>query len=232
MEAYKDDFYKCDLSTLYKYEKCDSYSNDNIPEFFWEVNKTHTHINIVDEAGWKKWLDDSEELRFCVARDEEYPMSSFKYWAKNYDKPKSEGGSDFYHYKPWEKKLEYIPTSKVMDTLLKAWSPILESLQRYLIKRSSWEECRCWHTHVPVVFANERIFNRCLHLVREHKDGKQLLGLLKGFHNYPRLAVNHQIVIGNDWEPTDFTFSEQVNDKCRLFGGIIYSEASGWSLHT
>lgn len=232
MESFQNDFYKVDLSTLYKYESCDNYSNDNIPEFFWEVNKSHTHLSIVDEAQWKKWIDDSDALRFRLGREKDYPVGSFMYWVKNYDRLESDGGSDFYHYNPETKKLELIPTFEVKDAVLKAWEPIIENLYKYLCEHYGAKEGKYWNTHVPVRFADERVFNRCLQLVTEHKDGRQLLKRLKGFRNYQRLAINHQIVIGNDWELTDFTFSEQINDKCRLFGGIIYSEASGWSMHT
>lgn len=54
---------------------------------------------------------------------------------------------------------------------------------------------------------------------------------VKSLTRWRRSAVNHKIVISRDFADKSFFFSEQINDKPHICGGIIFSN-NKWSIHT
>lgn len=228
MEYYKCDFYKCDLQMLYNCEKLDKYDDPSVPEFWWEVNASHTHLLIIDEDNLRNVLNENESCRFSFLRK---PMSflygSFYYWIKNYNKQ-----SKFYHYDPKEDVLSELSAHEAKQQIDDIAAPIGKRLYEEVVAEHPKEAELC-NAHVPIKFASGNIYRRFVQLVETHPDGKKLLERIRRFRSYPRCAVNHYIQIANDFEKTDFVFSEMINDKCHLFGGIIYSKsAHDWFLHT
>lgn len=228
MEFYKTDFYKYDLGSIYEHVERNDDGNLVTPEFWWEVNVSHTHLLIISEANLRNILKEDESCRFSFLRK---PMSflygSFDYWIKNYNKQ-----SKFYHYDPKEDVLSELSAHEAKQQIDDIAAPIGKRLYEEMVAEHPKEAELC-NAHVPIKFASGNIYRRFVQLVETHPDGKKLLERIRRFRSYPRCAVNHYIQIANDFEKTDFVFSEMINDKCHLFGGIIYSKsAHDWFLHT
>lgn len=228
MEYYKSDFYKCDLKMLYNCEKLDKYDDPSVPEFWWEVNASHTHLLIIDEDNLRNVLNEIESCRFSFLRQPlSFVYGSFSYWTSNYAEY-----SKFYHYDQKSNELVEVTASEAKQQIEDVAAPIVGRLREEVVAKHP-KEAELFNTHVPVKFASGNIYRRFVELVENHPDGKKLLTRVRQFRNYPRCAVNHYIQIANDFEKTDFVFSEMINDKCHLFGGIIYSKSShDWFLHT
>ena len=140
--------------------------------------------------------------------------------------------SKFYHYDQKSNELVEVTASEAKQQIEGVAAPIVGRLREEVVAKHPKEAELC-NTHVPVKFASGNIYRRFVELVENHPDGKRLLARVRQFRNYPRYAVNHYIHIANDFEKTDFTFSEMINDKCNLFGGIIYDKwARNWFFHT
>lgn len=219
MEAYKSDFYTYDLALLYSYDKT--------PEFWWEVYPTHSHILCVSSERLEQLLRKNAASRFSfMDNPESFIYGGFKYYLINYGKY-----SKFYHYTS-EKGLVATTAEEATMQIWDICKPIVEKLKGILATEFG-DETKYYGTKVPVRFANEKIRQRFMWLVRNHADGGRLLKRFQQFRNYQRKAIQHEIVISSDFEPTDFTFSDVLEEKCTLFGGIIYSKDShDWFIHT
>ena len=215
MTAYKSDFYHCDLCSLVQQPK-------DMP-FFWSVNETHTSLLLMNEELFKREASKREYVRFNAAHNKGLgAMSSFLYFVHDGDRMFYYDGQHITEYRDYKAYVEMVRDY---------YTPYAHKLMDWM-KENFADEAKYWAQKMPVHFANEHVFLTFMKLVRG-ENGNILLDIAKRFHKWNRMAVNSKVIIGSDFAPKSFSFSERTNGKWGLCGGIIYSdETNNWSMHT
>lgn len=214
-------FYRYDLQTLYAIQ-----DNEDVV-WFWEVNPSHTHLLTLDEKAIKESLEKRESARFIFGQDPyDAIVGDFLLWVTNKN-------SRFFMFQDgaFTEVTSDCSIMNVSELIMQVWLPMRDRLVSWL-EQTYPNEQALYHKRIPVYFANSQIFAKALGFIRHNDKGETLLRCLRRFHNYRRVAANQKIVVGNDFDPLSFSFAEIINGKYDLYGGLIYSQGSGWSSHT
>ena len=190
--------------------------------FFWMVRKCGTSICSVGSLQMLAIMK-NQASRFHVFRDKYAYISNFMYHA-------DDSSAKFFYFDGLSlNQIDKLDVLKIYDSL---FSEVYEFMKREYV--SEYEIC---NEPLEIKYASEdtkKIMDVALEFADEMHDDS-LKNCLEHLSNYLRIAVNQYILIGHDFEQLCFTFSEYINDECKMQGGVICSQGekgNRWQIHT
>jgi len=223
----KDDFYK------YRLPQIAAMSEDQ--PFVISFSSSTSHFLNLSEVNIQNNLVDSEVERFRFMENPSADMESFVYYTNWQERKSLWNGaitpSDVVLYYDGNEITELCESKKVIfpHSLRIMWNELTNAAVNF-VRETYPTEVPYYGTKIPVRFANENIFKRflkCSHM--EH--GERLAKVVRRFRDWPRRAVNEEIIIGYDFAPNSFSFAQMVNNRSIMNGGIIYQDEN-WGMHT
>lgn len=211
MESCKSDFYKWDLKALTNMHE--------EHEFMWCVRRGGTTLLAMNEDDEKRKLSESETYRFSFMHSPSCYIHNFAQYAKW-------SGSRTFFYDG--AGLIELAADQVDEYLERYFERLVDELVRYVDVYFAAEDGD-YDKKVDLHFTSAA-FDDVLTIARTD-EGAELLKCLHRFRHYTRAAKSHKITIGLDFTDKSFTFSEVINGKHNMCGGIIYDHGK-WNIYT
>lgn len=209
---YAQSDFSVDLRLLKNYEE----------EFFWVVCETGTSIALVGPSEIEKWGQCSAN-RFQLFRDMNAPIHSVLYFSGQL--------GTTYFYKP---NTGLVEVNK--DEVISIWHNMFCNRYSELVAEY-WEEYDMRDAKLPIIVSSSatRELLKCTLQVAKSLGDDSLWKCLENLKQHYRNSINHHIELYTDFELNSFGWSEIVDGKCRMNGGIIYHpdrEENRWQIHT
>lgn len=204
------DFEKYDLKTLEK---------TNEP-FFWLVRTHGTHLCFIGPS--VESLFSSESNRFAIMKDSLAIIASIVYW----------DDLDYNKYFYWDgAQLQKVSKDKIISIFNNIWGSRIHQLSIQYPEEYAAINKPLELKMSPEI--SERV-KEVKNIASELQDSS-FEDCLKSLQKWVRFAVNQHIEIYGDFAKNSFGFSEVVNGKRKICGGIIMSPNATerrWSIHT
>lgn len=205
----KQDFEKYDFKTL-----------QNIDEpFFWMVREHGTSLCCIGVSQLLKWFG-NEQSRFMLMQDNTTAIQSILYW--------NDSTAKYFYYDGW--RLHRVPKDDVKEIFMNVCGVAIKQM---IAEHPEEAMVANQPLKLEICESARNALEEAKALANDLHDSS-LKNCLKDLTLYRRIAIDHVIQIYGDFTKHSFGFSEYVNGKVRLSGGIIYSEYSEnhWSIHT
>lgn len=215
--AYKNDFYKCDLSQIVQHsEYC---------PFFWRVGDSGSNVVILDVIGERERLLNNEGSRYDFMQN---PMWRWELVATigQYHV----GNNKLFYYDG--DTLEYVKPENE-ELFKKDYEKYINGLIDDVKKQYPNEK---YNLDIPMYFDSVKTRALVRKMCEDKAKEKSLLACLHRLKSWRRTAKNMEIRVcidhwGND--KSDFVFGEYTNGNLDCNGGIIWHDESGkYQIHT
>lgn len=211
----KNDFEKYDVQTI---------EHTNEP-FFWFASENGTHLAECGAKTLNDWFS-VEAKRFSIFRDQYAPIQSILYY---------EGLVSESKY-----RLIYFDGFMLVDIPMNQLKTIWNSLTNDLLEAKKDEYRNEWLIReelLPVRFESNQDEKDYLETCEfsDRLGDDSFARCIQRLTKYPRLAVNHYILISRNYNNHDYYFEEVINGQCALNGGIIYDPdktENHWQIYT
>lgn len=188
--------------------------------FFWMVRKNGTSLCIIGVTqliGWSK----SQKKRFQLFRDKNCAISDILYW--------NEPAKYFYY-----DGFELVSVTK--EDIPEIFNSVFDKFYENMKAEYSHEYAMC-NEPLEIQYVSESTENRMNETLRfaEDMSDNSLKECVERLTKYDRCSTDHYISIYTDFAKHSFGWSEVVNGKCRMNGGIIYHNDKSdnhWQIHT
>ena len=207
----QNDFEKYDLESINKYDE----------PFLWLVRPSGTNIAHIGPTAMREF-ESSKPCRFAWYRDEFAPIMSIAYW-------NNEQGFKYFFYDGLN--LLQIKAEEAKEIFSSIWCKELDRLmEQYPV------ECEMCNEPLELVMSDKtrELYNEVLGYADSIGD-TTLRGCIDRLQHHMRNSTSHTINLYPDFAEKSFGFSECVDGRTVLAGGIIYSkygEKESWSTHT
>lgn len=211
-ELCQNDFEKYDLKSL----------EQNNEPFFWLVREYGTDLCYVGASAIKNWYN-TEANRFTMFQDFKAPICGLLYHRK-------ENVCKVFY---WD-GLTLIPIN--FDDIERIYENLCKLSFDNAVATFKYEYEICNHS-LEIRFGSEETekqFKEALEFAESLGDAS-LNDCIERLKRWRRVAVNQYIEIYNDFTKHCFSWSEMINGKCHINGGIIYHAHKNndhWQIHT
>lgn len=175
--------------------------------FIWIVGKTHTYL--LPLGHYRDAFFYAESVRYDYIREH----NPYSYYFE------SDYYADDYWFLATESGLQSINRDQAKAAVLDYVTP---AVQEWITENGPLPV----NTKVPVIIQGVTLtkLKELIAECRKHNDDS-LMNCLKRFHNYRRVASDQYIKVSYNSAWNEFSFSEYINGKPGLAGGIIFH---GW----
>lgn len=224
MRSYQIDFYSKDLNLLHDYEG----------EFIWQVSPTHTHLSLIDPNKMVKDMETNEYALYDYARNDTWAAACLNCRCSD---------ELIFYYDGKSDMMVQIERDKAIATYNERKDEAIAIYKQQVGVLPS-------DLKVRIEFASKEVrseFIKQVKYAQEHEDGS-LMDCVKHFQKYPKHTHDHKFVIYKDMCERCFQFTEYLNGRVGLHGGIIFhgypkegykqngscqiEPSYGWSTHT
>ena len=210
-ELCQNDFEKYDLESINKFDE----------PFLWLVRPGGTSIAHIGPTVMRGF-ESRKPCRFAWYRDEFAPIMSIAYWNNERD------FKYFFYDGLYLLRIKAEETKEIFSSI---WGKELDRLmEQYPV------ECEMCNEPLELVMSDKtrELYNEVLGYADSIGD-KTLRDCIDRLQHHMRSSTSHIINLYQDFAEKSFGFSECVDGRTVLAGGIIYSNYGGkesWSTHT
>lgn len=189
--------------------------------FFWMVRQNGTSLQLIGASEMLKWKE-CQGMRFQMFRDKNWAIASIMYW--------NEPNTKYFYYDG----ISMVSVTK--EDIPVIWDALFSSFLNMVIEEHQ-DEYNIKDEPLDIEYASEETEKRMKEAMKlaEGMQDTSLQACLDNLSKHWRSSDNHVIQIYNDFAKHSFGWSEIINGKCVMNGGLIYHDYKKndhWQIHS